>query len=112
MTLLPSGEKVAREARRMRGLFPHLRRAKTDRVEHNVGILQESFVAETDHRETGLGDAQIAQGVAFLPETVNTSVKLNNQLQFRTEKIGNEAGDGSLAAELPTLETAVPKERP
>ena len=96
----------------MRGRFPHLCRAKADRVQQDIGIVQKCFVREADNGETRLGEAMVAQGVFGLAEAMDAAVQLDDQLEVETEEVGDIAGDRGLTPEFPAFEAAIAQQGP
>ena len=96
----------------MRGRFPHLCRAKADRVQQDIGIVQKCFIRQANNGETGLGQTMVAQRVLSLAQSVNPAVQFENQPEFRAKKVRHIARDGRLTTELPSLEAAIAKQRP
>ena len=96
----------------MRGRFPHLCRAKADRVQQDIGIVQKCFVREANDSETGLSETTVAQRVLSLAQSVNPAVEFENQLKVETEEVGDIAGDRGLTPEFPPFEAAIAQQGP
>ena len=110
--LLPSGEKVGGGAARMRGLGPHLRRAKSDRAQQDVGVGQEGLIARSQHHESRLLQSGVTFSIPGVMKLMNAAVQFYDESNFRAGEVADHAADWRLTTKLEVIEAAVANNSP